>query len=140
MLLKKKQLEEVLPHRDPYLFIDRVYIEEEGVKGRGVKKMLSNDYFFEGHFPERPVMPGVIIIESIAQTAMAVLKRGDLKLRKVNKVKFRHTIQPDDIIEINVILENIEQSSFKFKGEVLVDDNVAASGEIVISEDSDRID
>ncbi|MGM0441224.1 MAG: 3-hydroxyacyl-ACP dehydratase FabZ [Elusimicrobiota bacterium] len=131
-LLKNRQLKEILPYAPPYLFIDRVYIKEVGKKGRGIKKLTYDDYFFEGHFPERPVMPGVIIIESIAQTAMAVMKRDDLKLKSVNKVKFRHTIQPDDIIEIQVNLEEEKKGTFKFSGQVLVDEKVAASGEVTI--------
>ena len=130
--MNKEEIKKILPHRDPYLMIDEVIIEKEGEKGRGLKKLTGKEYFFEGHFPGHPVMPGVLIVEAIAQTAMAVLRKGDLKLKCVRKVKFRQTIEPKDTMEIKVELINKDDNQYEIAGEVLVEENIAASGNIIL--------
>ncbi len=127
-----QEIKKLLPHREPYLMLDEVVIEKEGEKGKGYKRLTGNEYFFEGHFPSRPVMPGVLIVEIIAQTAMVIVKRGDLKLKGVEKVKFRQTIKPDDTMEINVQLKGKKEKTYEFSGEVYVGNNLAASGAILL--------
>ncbi|MFC2061795.1 3-hydroxyacyl-ACP dehydratase FabZ [Elusimicrobiota bacterium] len=131
--MNRNEIESILPHRDPYLFIDEVKIEEAGKKGQGIKKLTGKEYFFEGHFPGRPVMPGVLIVEAIAQTAMVVLNRGDLRLKGVKKVKFRQTIQPGDTMKVDIELKEKNDSDCRINGEVYVDSNLVASGDIVIA-------
>jgi 3-hydroxyacyl-[acyl-carrier-protein] dehydratase len=127
------QIEKILPHRDPYLMIDEVDIEEEGRKGTARKKLTGKEYFFEGHFPGRPVMPGVLIVEAMLQAAMVVLGSGDMKMKGVEKVKFRQPIEPGDIISINIQLISSENGLYKVNGEVLLGDDLAASGDILLS-------
>ncbi len=122
-----------MPYRKPFLMIDEVKVIRRGKEGTGIKKLTGDEYFFEGHFPGRPIMPGVLIMESMAQTAMVVIGRADLNLSGVDKVKFRQTIEPDDILKIKVEIEESEENIFKVKGEVEIDRNIAASGSIILS-------
>jgi 3-hydroxyacyl-[acyl-carrier-protein] dehydratase len=128
-----KDIKQILPHREPYLMIDEVDVEEKGVKGSAKKKLTGDEYFFEGHFPGRPVMPGVLIVEAISQAAMVVLDSGGLKLKGVEKIKFRQPIQPGDVILINVEVLSSENDEYTVKGEVLLEGNLAASGNIILS-------
>lgn len=132
--MDKNQIEKILPHRDPYLMIDEAEVEEEGKKGTAAKRMTGDEYFFEGHFPGRPVMPGVLIIEAIAQAGMVVLNSGDLKLKGVEKIKFRQPIQPGDQIIIRIEVLSSENQKHTVKGEVFLGDNLAASGNIILSQ------
>ena len=132
--MNKSQIEDILPHRDPYLMIDEVDIEEEGKKGVAKKKMTGDEYFFEGHFPGRPVMPGVLIVESIAQAAMVILNSGKLRLKGVEKIKFRQPIQPGDLISIHIEVLSSENGGYTVKGEVFLGENLAASGNIILSQ------
>ena len=112
MKLNKKQIEDLIPHRDPFLFIDECEIISPGEHGKSYKFFNENDYFFKGHFPNNPIVPGVIIVEAMAQTAGIVVS---YKLREyseksvlfmsVNKAKFRKPILPNDkvIFEVNFI-------------------------------------
>jgi 3-hydroxyacyl-[acyl-carrier-protein] dehydratase len=79
--MNRNEIENIIPHREPYMFLDEVKVEKEGISGKAYKKLTGNEYFFEGHFPDRPVMPGVLIIEAISQAAMVISGRSDLKLR-----------------------------------------------------------
>ncbi|MFW6134045.1 MAG: 3-hydroxyacyl-ACP dehydratase FabZ [Elusimicrobiota bacterium] len=131
--MNKKKIKNIIPHREPYLMIDGVDVVKEGHKGIGYKKLTGNEYFFQGHFPDIPVMPGVLIVETIVQTAMVVAERGDLKMDRVEKVKFRQTIEPGDMVEIEVELKEKKDGKFKFFGQVFVEKNLAASGNIILS-------
>lgn len=131
--MNKSDIEKILPVRDPYLIIDEVEIEVPEKKGVGKKHLTGKEYFFEGHFPGRPVMPGVLIVEAITQTAMVVLNRGDLKMKALNNVKFRQTIEPGDNLLIKIELNSMEDNQYKIKGEVLVNDSPAASGQVFLS-------
>ncbi len=115
------------------MLIDEVKVTRKGKEGRGIKKLIGDEYFFEGHFPGRPIMPGVLIMESMAQTAMAVIGRGDIKLSGVDKVKFRQTIEPDDILKIDVTLKEEKDGIFKVEGKVEIDKNIAAAGLLTLS-------
>lgn len=130
--MNKKDIEKILPHREPYLLLDEVEIQEEGVKGKGLKKITGSEYFFEGHFPGQPVMPGVLIVEAIAQTAMVIAGRCDLKLVGVKKVKFRHLIQPSDSVEIEVEFRGNTEGLLEFGGIVYVNRELAATGEVLL--------
>jgi 3-hydroxyacyl-[acyl-carrier-protein] dehydratase len=132
MNMNRTEIEKLLPHREPYLMIDEVEVLKSGTEGTGYKKLTGKEYFFEGHFPGRPVMPGVLIVEAIAQTAMTVAGRGDLMLKGVENVKFRQTIEPQDTVKINVQLKQKNDSGYEFFGEVYADSNMAASGNIFL--------
>ena len=102
MKLNREQIQEIIPHRDPFLLIDRVIEIEPGKTTTGEKDVRVDEYFFKGHFPEEPVMPGVLIIESIAQTgAITLLSLPENKGKIVyfgglKKAKFKRKVVPGD--------------------------------------------
>ena len=104
MIMDIKQIQEILPHRYPFLLVDRVLEMEEGKRIVASKAVTMNEYFFQGHFPQEPVMPGVLIMEALAQTgAIAVLSmeenRGKIAyFGGMNKVKFRNKVVPGDVL------------------------------------------
>lgn len=123
----------ILPHRYPFLLVDKVYEIEEGKKAVGIKNVTINDGFFQGHFPTKAVMPGVLMIEAMAQTAgVAILsKKSNLGkvafFMSVDKVKFRKVVQPGDqlVMEIEVIKDRAKFAQVsgvsKVDGEVVVE-------------------
>ena len=131
-MINRQEIEKIIPHRYPYLMIDSADIKVPGSEGSGYKELRGSEYFFEGHFPARPVMPGVLTVETIAQTAMVVIGRGDLRLSGVERIKFRQTIEPGDRLEIKVKLISSEEGVFRFSGEVILGENTAASGEVLL--------
>lgn len=106
--LNIKEIMEILPHRYPFLLIDRVEYMEPGVKAVAYKNVTMNEYFFQGHFPGEPVMPGVLIIEALAQTgAVAILSKDEFKgkiayFAGINKAKFRRKVVPGDTLKLEV--------------------------------------
>lgn len=139
---------ELLPHRYPFLLIDKVYICEAGKKGYGKKNVTINEAYFQGHFSERPIVPGVLIIESLAQTIAIVynsvylkdskLQKMDLKnkvgyLASVN-IKFLRVVRPGDTMYLEVELTNKLKNISSFDVKVLVDNKVIAKGNITVTE------
>ena len=119
----------LMPHRYPFLMIDKVKDVVPGVSGLGIKNVTINEPFFMGHFPENPVMPGVLQIEAMAQTAcIVVLAEMDETERPgnsvyfmtVNDVKFRTPVLPGDVLEFHVVKEQTVRNVYKFKGEAKV--------------------
>ena len=98
MLLNSNQIQEIIPHRYPFMLVDRVIELEEGVKATGIKNVTANEPFFQGHFPSEHVMPGVLIIEALAQVgAIAILKKEENKgkiayFASINNCKFRRKV------------------------------------------------
>uniref|UniRef100_A0A7C3SR43 3-hydroxyacyl-[acyl-carrier-protein] dehydratase FabZ n=1 Tax=Dictyoglomus turgidum TaxID=513050 RepID=A0A7C3SR43_9BACT len=133
----------ILPHRFPFLLVDRVLDFKEGEWLKAIKNVTYNDYFFVGHFPERPIMPGVLIIEAMAQSAgiFLFLSYGKDKrdneyiayLAGVNNVKFRKPVIPGDQIILEVKLKQTVRNIYKFDAICRVDDNIVADGEITIA-------
>tara|TARA_Y100000590_G_scaffold121035_2_gene138553 strand:- start:1061 stop:1513 length:453 start_codon:yes stop_codon:yes gene_type:complete len=145
MILTKKDIEKLLPHRDPFLFLDSCKIIEIGTKGIGYKKFLLNEYFFQGHFPENPIVPGVILVETLAQTAGTVVSAGfdnntekSVLFMNISKAKFRKPVLPNDNIEFQVEIINKVKSVYKFGGKALKENLVACEAEFsaMIIEDS----
>jgi len=129
----------ILPHRYPFLLLDRFYEVKCGQKGIGVKNVTANDEFFQGHFPTRPVMPGVMMIEAMAQAGgMAVLTherhRGKLAFfMAVDKVKFRRVVSPGDqlIMDVDVIRDRAR--TVQVNGVARVGGEIAAEAEMMFS-------
>ena len=124
MILNKNEIEKLLPHREPFLFVDKCEIIEVGIKGVGYRKFLPNEFFFKGHFPELPIVPGVILIEALAQTAGIVVSKGfdekeedkSVLFMSVSDAKFRKPVFPNDNISFEVEkLKNVK-SVYKFFG------------------------
>lgn len=134
-----EEITNILPHRYPFLFVDKVEIEEEGKKGIGYKNVTMNEYYFQGHFPEKPVMPGVIIIETMAQVgAVILLSKEEFKGRipyfaGINKFRFKKVVKPGDTLRMEVKITKLRGSVGIGEGKAYVGDEVAAEGEFMFS-------
>jgi len=131
------QIRELLPHRFPFLLVDRV-LEISGPEVIAIKLVSGNEPFFEGHFPKRPIMPGVLMVEALAQTAGLGVRYNDpaarergLALAGVNKFRFRRPVEPGDVLTLHTRLMRQRGSLLVVQGEARVGDEVAASGEIM---------
>ena len=123
MILKIDEIKNLIPHRDPFLFVDECEIIIPGEHGKSYKQFKDKEYFFKGHFPNNPIVPGVIIVEAMAQTAGIVVS---YKLREfseksvlfmsVNKAKFRKPILPNDKVSFEVKFLNKVRDVYKFNG------------------------
>jgi len=136
--LEIEDLMRLLPHRYPFLLVDRI-IEVNGDNSCiGIKNVTVNEPFFPGHFPARPVMPGVLLIEGMAQTAGAIctLSRGFAKPPKsvlfltVDKAKFRRPVVPGDIVEYHMTKKAQKKSMWWFHGEAKVRGELAAEADV----------
>ena len=133
------QIKELLPHRYPFLLVDRVTYVEPGKKARGYKNMTANEQFFEGHFPFKPIMPGVLMVEALAQLAcIAILVkeeyRGNLGVfTGIDGFKFRAMVEPGDRLDLEVELLKMKGPVGKLKGTARVGDKIACEGEISFS-------
>lgn len=120
---------DMIPHRYPFLLIDRVEGIEKDVRAVGIKNVTFNEPHFIGHFPSRPIMPGVLIIEAMAQTSAVLVvdtlgKESEGKLvyfMSVEEAKFRKPVVPGDRLELHVTKERSRGNVWKFKGEGKVD-------------------
>ncbi len=125
---------EMIPHRYPFLMIDRVVDIVPGMKATGVKNVTINEPFFAGHFPERPVMPGVLIIEAMAQTAAVFVvhtlgpeSEGKLVyFMSVDGARFRKPVEPGDQLHVEVTKQRSRGNVWKFTGKANVDGNLVA--------------
>ncbi|NLW56260.1 MAG: 3-hydroxyacyl-ACP dehydratase FabZ [Firmicutes bacterium] len=131
------RIKELLPHRYPFLLVDRVLSMEPRRRISALKNVTNNEEYFNGHFPERPVMPGVLIIESMAQAAgLALLveeeHRGKIPFfTGIDKARFRRPVVPGDQLQLEVELLRVKGNVCKAKGEALVDGRVAAEAELM---------
>jgi 3-hydroxyacyl-[acyl-carrier-protein] dehydratase len=132
--LRREQIEEILPHRDPFLFLDEVMVLEPGARVVARKQVREDEWFLTGHFPGRPIMPGVIIVEAMAQAgAVAVLadeaNRGKLALfAGINDVRFKRMVLPGDELELTCELERMRGPVGRGKATATVDGELAARG------------
>jgi len=130
---------ELLPHRYPFLLVDKVVEFEAGKRLVAIKNVTYNEPFFTGHFPVRPVMPGVLIVEAMAQaTGLLAMEStpdyaGNLLyyLVGVDKARFRRPVEPGDQVELIANLITTKRNIWKFRCEARVDGKVAASAEIM---------
>ena len=125
---------EMIPHRHPFLMIDRVVDAVKNVRATGIKNLSINEAFFQGHFPARPVMPGVLIIEAMAQTAAVLVvhtlgpeSEGKLVyFMSVDNARFRRPVFPGDVLHVNVIKQRNRGNVWKFEGRAEVRGQLAA--------------
>ncbi len=127
-------IQRILPHRFPFLFVDRIIELEPKVKAVGIKNVTINEPFFQGHFPNNPIMPGVLVIEAMAQIAGILAFRSGVKgnsvyFMSIEKAKFRKPVFPGDQLrfEINVLQQR--GKVWKFSGEAFVDSNLVSEAE-----------
>ncbi|MEN3973852.1 3-hydroxyacyl-ACP dehydratase FabZ [Emcibacter sp. SYSU 3D8] len=137
--LDQERIRRLIPHRYPMLLIDRVHVIERGEQAVGIKNVTANEPFFQGHFPEKPVMPGVLIIEALAQTA-AVLALDVLLtdeedaivyLTSIDSAKFRQQVVPGDTLYLHVRKEKARSYLWRLAVEAKVDGKVVT--EAVVS-------
>ena len=132
-------IKEILPHRYPFLLVDKIVGIENGKKAIGVKNVTVNEEFFNGHFPSRPVMPGVLIIEALAQVAgVFMLSKTEHKGKLpffggIDKFRFRRPVQPGDVLYLEIEIIKLMGKIGKVKGTAKVEGKLVASGELMFS-------
>ncbi len=138
-MLSQDEIKKIIPHRDPFLFLDEITELEPGKRAVGIKRLKEDDLFFAGHFPGQPIMPGVLIVEALAQVGAVVMlskeeNKGKLALfAGIDKVRFKRQVVPGDelVLETQVIkskgMIGIGQAKATVGGEL------AASGEIMFA-------
>jgi 3-hydroxyacyl-[acyl-carrier-protein] dehydratase len=138
-MLTIEEIKEIIPHRYPFLLIDRILEVDEGQRAVGIKNVTANEEFFNGHFPEYPVMPGVLIVEALAQVgAVAMLKkeenRGKLAFfAGIDNCRFKKQVVPGDQLRLEVEMTRVRGSIGKGKGIATVDGQVACEVEITFA-------
>jgi 3-hydroxyacyl-[acyl-carrier-protein] dehydratase len=129
-----QRIMEMIPHRHPFLMIDRVVDVVTNLRATGIKNLSINESFFQGHFPSRPVMPGVLVIEAMAQTAAVLVvhtlgpdSEGKLVyFMSVDHARFRRPVFPGDQLAVQVIKRRNRGNVWKFEGRARVGDNLMA--------------
>lgn len=140
-ILTSQDIVKIIPHRYPFLMIDRVEIIEENKRGVGVKCVSANELYFHGHFPEKPIMPGVLILEAMAQTSAAMMmglpemKGKFAYFAGINRAKFRRQVMPGEVLHIFIDILKIKSKIGKVRGEAYVGDAIACEAELVFAID-----
>ena len=138
-MLSIEEIKKILPHREPFLMIDRVDAYEPGVGAKGIKAVSGNEWFFMGHFADTKVMPGVLIVEAIAQMGgIALLTMPEMAgklayLGKIKNARFRDKVVPGDILTLETTLEVVKGSIGLGAGRAYVDGKLAVSCELVFA-------
>jgi 3-hydroxyacyl-[acyl-carrier-protein] dehydratase len=136
--LEAADIMQILPHRYPFLLVDRILELEPGVRAVGIKNVTANEPQFTGHFPGKPIMPGVLMVEALAQTAgVAVLSldayRGKLGLfAGIDDCRFRRLVQPGDTLRLEVTVEKLRGMFGRVRAVATVDGEVAVEGTLSI--------
>ena len=127
--LDQNRIKDMIPHRDPFLLIDRIEDLKPDVSAVGIKNVTGDEDFFRGHFPGHPVMPGVLIVEAMAKTAgvLVVASLGSdaegklVYFMTVDSARFRKPVVPGCVLELNVELIRSKRNVYKFSGKAMVD-------------------
>ena len=139
MELNIQQIMEILPHRPPFLLVDKITECEPGVKATGVKCVTMNEPFFTGHFPGQPIMPGVLILEALAQTgAVAALSlpenKGKLAIfGGVKNCRFKQQVVPGDVLELECTIIKQKGPVAVAEAKAVVDGQVAVTAELTLA-------
>lgn len=137
--MNRETIMKILPHRDPFLFVDRILSLEKGKRAVGVKDVTTDDYFFKGHFPGKPIMPGVLIIEAMAQVGGVMMlspedNRGKLAyFLSADNIKFRKTVVPGNQLVLEVEAGRIKSKTGQVHGKALVDGKVVAEADLMFA-------
>lgn len=139
MVLEADEIEAIIPHRYPLLLVDRVVEIDEGKRAVGIKSVTANEWFFEGHFPGRKIMPGVLIVEAMAQVAAITMLKGREDDGKspafggIEQMRFRRPVRPGDQLRLEFELEKLRGPVGKGKVRATVDGDLAAEGTITFA-------
>ncbi|NLK88102.1 MAG: 3-hydroxyacyl-ACP dehydratase FabZ [Clostridiaceae bacterium] len=140
-MLTNIDIRKIIPHRYPFLLVDKIIEIDAGKRAVGIKNVTANEPFFQGHFPEYPIMPGVLIVEALAQTAGIAVNaeaaqadgEGEAKLgvfASIDGMKFKKQVLPGDTLRLEAEILSAKMGVVKAKVKATVDDKVAAEGEI----------
>ena len=136
MTLDIEEIKKLIPHRSPFLFIEKCTIIEKGKIGESIRTFYSDEYFFEGHFPNNPIVPGVVIVEAMAQTAGVVVSENlinhndqSVLFMSINRAKFRKQVLPNYKINFYVEMINNVKNVYKFLGKSYYNDYLVAESE-----------
>lgn len=138
-MLNNAEIQSIIPHRYPFLLVDRILEIEYGKKAVGIKNVTVNEPFFQGHFPGNPIMPGVLIVEALAQLgAVSILglpeNKGKLALfTGIDGLRFRRQVVPGDTLRMEVEMLNFKRGIGKAKAQAYVGDDLAVSGELMFA-------
>jgi 3-hydroxyacyl-[acyl-carrier-protein] dehydratase len=138
-MLDVQQIKEIIPHRYPFLLVDKILEIEEGQKAIGIKNVTANEEFFNGHFPDYPVMPGVLIVEALAQVgAVAMLKKEENRGRLafftgIDNCRFKRQVKPGDQLRLEVEMTKVRGPMGKGKGIATVDGELVCETEIMFA-------
>ncbi len=133
-----KEIQEILPHRYPFLFVDRILEMELGKRVVGIKNVTLNEPFFPGHFPGHPIMPGVLLLEAMAQVGGFLLMRSlDARAEKkvlyftgIDKAKFRRPVVPGDQVRFEIEILQQRRQVCRMKGQAFVDGKLMVEAEL----------
>ncbi len=136
-MLDINEIKKIIPHRYPFLLVDKIIECDDESRIVGIKSVTMNEPFFQGHFPEYPIMPGVLIVEAMAQVAcilgMRILKsegRSSDFFTGIDRVKFRKPVVPGDVLRLELTKVKQRGELFRFEGKALVEDQVVTQGTI----------
>ena len=138
-MLNIDPIKELIPHRYPFLLVDKILELEVGKKAIGIKNVSINEPFFQGHFPEYPIMPGVLIVEAMAQVgavAMMSMEENKGKLgvfAGIDKVRFKKEVRPGDTLKMEVEMVSIRRNIGKANAKAYVGEELVCSGELMFA-------
>lgn len=138
-MLNIDQIKELIPHRYPFLLVDKIVELEEGKKAIGIKNVTANEPFFQGHFPDYPIMPGVLIVEAMAQVGAVAMMSIDENKGKlgvfagIDKVRFKKEVRPGDTLRMEVEMISLRRNIGKANASAYVGEELACSGELMFA-------
>lgn len=138
-MLNIEQIKEIIPHRYPFLLVDKIVELENGKRAVGIKNVTANEPFFQGHFPEYALMPGVLIVEAMAQVGAVAMMSMDENKGKlgvfagIDKVRFKKEARPGDTLRMEVEMISIRRNIGKATAKAYIEDALVCSGELMFA-------
>ncbi|MBI5886344.1 MAG: 3-hydroxyacyl-ACP dehydratase FabZ [Deltaproteobacteria bacterium] len=136
-MIEIKEILSILPHRYPFLLIDKIIELEPNTSAKGIKNVTINEPFFQGHFPGHPIMPGVLIIEAMAQVGgVLAFKSADVSnnvvyFMGIDNARFRKPVLPGDVLELQLTVTKTRGTIWGFNGKAFVDGKLAAEADLL---------
>lgn len=135
--LSNAEIQRVIPHRYPFLLVDRIELLEQGRRAVGIKAVTIDEPFFQGHFPAYPVMPGVLIAEALAQVGAVAVLRSEQHAGRIpflaglDNFRFKRQVVPGDVLRLDVTLSRVRSNAGRGHGTATVDGEIVAEGDIM---------